>query len=233
MQRNREAETRNHELKKNSLTIKNEINDAPFFFLSRRHICDHSRILAASGYTRTPSIGSLSRNHASGPGKIVSLIGLCSPATTFPARLTLDTKGRRSHIILWTFQTMSIDSARQLIFHSLLLTDLPFSCIFPDNLFSQCTAHRSNCAIPSVKCKLLNFESVMMHILVSSHLDVFAPHQLPSFAFLPRLLPFHVPKSYLPFYLFFSRLLYSKLLNKHLSRSRANRRLVFIFHQAS
>ena len=179
--------------------------------MSRRHTCDHSRILAASGYTRTPSIGSLSRNHASGPGQIVSLIGLCSPATTFPARLTLDTKGRRSSIILRTFQTMSIDSERKLIFHSLLLTDLPFSCIFPDNLFSQCTAHRSNCAIPSVKCKLLNFESVMMHILISSHLDFFALHQLPSFASfisnhlpcLSRLLRFHVPKSYLLFYLFF------------------------------
>ena len=130
---------------------------------------------------------------------------------------------------------MSIDSERKLIFHSLLLTDLPFSCIFPDNLFSQCTAHRSNCAIPSVKCKLLNFESVMMHILISSHLDFFALHQLPSFASfisnhlpcLSRLLQFHVPKSYLLFYLFFfSWLLYSKLLNKHLSRSRANRRLV-------
>ena len=172
-----------------------------------RHTCDHNRILAASGYTRTPSIGSLSRNHASGPGKIVSLIGLCSPATTFPARLTLDTKGRRSRIIFWTFQTMSIDSERKLIFHSLILTDLPFSCIFPDNLFSQCTAHRSNCAIPSVKCKLLNFESVMMHILISSHLDFFALHQLPSFASfisnhlpcLSRLLQFHVPKSYLLF----------------------------------
>ena len=42
-----------------------------------------------------------------------------------------------------------------------------------------------------------------------------------------RLLPFHVPKSYLLFYLFsFSRLLYYKLIIKHLSRSRANRRLV-------
>ena len=130
---------------------------------------------------------------------------------------------------------MSIDSERKLIFHSLLLADLPFSCLFPDNLFSQCTAHRSNCAIPSVKCKLLNFESVMMHILISSHLDFFALHQLPSFASfisnhlpcLSRLLQFHVPKSYLLFYLFFfSWLLYSKLLNKHLSRSRANRRLV-------
>ena len=60
------------------------------------------------------------------------------------------------------------------------------------------------------KCKLLNFERVMIHIWISSHRDVLAFPQLPSFASfisnhlpcLSRLLSFHIPKSLLLFYLF-------------------------------
>ena len=54
-QRCTKAETRNYKVKKNR-DNKNEMHDTSFFPLA------HLR-----SYTRTPSIGSLSRNHAYGP----------------------------------------------------------------------------------------------------------------------------------------------------------------------
>ena len=97
--------------------------------LSRRHTCDHSRILAASGYTRAPSIDSLSRNHASGPVEKMR-----PPFPRDSTQLTFDTKGRRSRIIPRTFQTTRVGCEKKFIFHSRLLSDLPFSYLFPNNL---------------------------------------------------------------------------------------------------
>ena len=68
---------------KKTLT-KNEINDTPFFFLGGTPAIKVASVLAA-GYTRTPSMGSLSRNHAPGPVEKLQVLFACAhPRPPFP-----------------------------------------------------------------------------------------------------------------------------------------------------
>ena len=145
--------SRNQELQSQKKSWQQKRNAWHFFFF-HWHTCE-----------RTPSIGSLSRNHAYGP--------------VHPKHLK-----HLEHLKEWAsavkrcWYFICFSPRRSPSFLSFL--QLPF---FHTVQIIE---------VIGAKCKLLKFERVMMHILISSHLDVSALPQLPSFAsfisnHLPRL----------------------------------------------